>query len=52
MTTLGFVTTGQAPRDDVTPSIVAQLPNDIEIREVGALDAFDSAAAVESALPP
>lgn len=52
MTTLGFVTIGQAPRDDVTPSIVAQLPDDIDVTEVGALDEFDSAAAIESTLPP
>lgn len=50
MTAVGFVTVGQSPRDDVTPDVVAHLPDDVEAVEVGALDAFDSPAAVESEL--
>lgn len=52
MTTIGFVTIGQAPRTDVTPAILEAFPEDIEHVEVGALDEFDSAAAVEAAVGP
>lgn len=52
MTTLGFVTIGQAPRTDVTPDIVEYLPDGIEVVEAGALDEFDSAQEVEEAVGP
>lgn len=52
MTTLGLVTIGQAPRTDVTPDIVEQLPDWMEVVEAGALDEFDSAAAVREAVGP
>lgn len=50
MTSIGMVTVGQAPRDDVTPDVISHLPADAEVTEVGALDAFTSAAAIESEL--
>lgn len=52
MTKLGFVTIGQSPRTDITPDIVEQLPDDVEVVEAGALDEFDSAAAVREAVGP
>lgn len=52
MTAVGFVTVGQSPREDVTPDVLAHLPDGVEAVEVGALDAFDSPAAVESELGP
>lgn len=48
MSRLGFVTVGQAPRTDVTPDIVAQLPDGVDAVEAGALDPFESADEVES----
>lgn len=50
--TIGMVTMGQAPRTDLTPDVVAHLPDGVEVVEVGALDGFDSAAAVEDAIGP
>lgn len=52
MTRLGFVTIGQAPRTDVTPHVVDRLPDDVDTVEVGALDAFETAAEAESAVGP
>lgn len=52
MTTLGLLTIGQAPRDDITPDIVDQLPEDVDVVEAGALDAFDSVEAVREAARP
>lgn len=48
MTSVGLVTIGQAPRDDVTPSIAAQLPEGTEIIEAGALDPFASAEEIRT----
>jgi protein AroM len=50
--TIGLVTIGQTPRSDVTPDIVAHLPEDVTINEVGALDGFDSVDDVEASLGP
>lgn len=50
VTSVGFVTVGQAPRDDVTPDVVSYLPADIDVVEVGALDGLASVAEIESAL--
>ncbi|MDR9382186.1 MAG: AroM family protein [Natronomonas sp.] len=52
MTTLGFVTIGQAPRTDITPDIVDMLPEWVDVVEAGALDGFDSADAVRDAVGP
>ncbi|MFC7326072.1 AroM family protein [Halorubrum rutilum] len=49
MTKLGLLTIGQAPRDDITPDIKAQLPEHVEVIEAGALDRFDSAKEIEEA---
>lgn len=50
--TLGLITIGQAPRTDVTQEIRSCLPDDVDIIEVGALDRFDSAEAIEAAAGP
>ncbi len=42
--TIGMVTIGQAPRDDVVPAMRAFLPDDLRIAERGALDGLDTAA--------
>lgn len=47
MTAIGLVTIGQAPRADITPDIVEYLPDDVRVKEAGALDRFDSAADVK-----
>ncbi|MFC5972973.1 AroM family protein [Halomarina salina] len=52
MTTIGLLTIGHAPRTDVTPDILAQLPDEVDVVEAGALDPFDSAAEVRGALGP
>jgi protein AroM len=52
MTTVGLVTIGQSPRTDITPDIVAQLPDEVDIVEAGALDEFDSAEEVWEAVGP
>lgn len=52
MTTLGLITIGQAPRDDITPDIEAQLPEYVDVTEVGVLDRFNSAEAVKEAAGP
>lgn len=52
MTTLGLITIGQAPRDDITPDIETQLPDHVAVVEAGALDKFDSAEAVREAAGP
>ncbi|MFP9060522.1 AroM family protein [Natrialbaceae archaeon A-chndr2] len=49
---VGFVTIGQAPRTDVTPEILAHFPEDTEVIEVGGLDGYEDAAAVEADLAP
>ncbi|WP_135827660.1 AroM family protein [Halorussus halobius] len=51
-TTVGLVTIGQSPRTDITPDIVDQLPDHIEVVEAGALDEFDSADEVREAVGP
>ena len=38
-----FVTIGQSPRDDILPALRAWLPDDLEIRELGALDGLSPA---------
>lgn len=48
MTSVGLVTIGQAPRDDVTPAIAAQLPESVEIHEAGALDPFETTAEIRT----
>ncbi len=48
MNRLGLVTIGQAPRDDVTPEVLAHFTNTPEVIEVGALDGYEDAAAVEA----
>jgi protein AroM len=50
MTKVGFVTIGQSPRTDITPDIVEQFPDDIDVVEAGALDEFNSAAEVQEAV--
>lgn len=52
MTTVGFVTIGQSPRTDITPDIVDQLPDEIDVVEAGALNEFDSAEEVREAVGP
>lgn len=52
MTTIGLVTIGQSPRTDITPDIVDQLPDGVDVVETGALDKFDSAAEVREAVGP
>lgn len=52
MSKMGFVTIGQSPRTDITPDIVAQLPDEMEVVEAGALDEFDSRAEVKEAVGP
>jgi protein AroM len=52
MTTVGLLTIGQSPRDDVTPDIAGYFPEDVEIMEVGVLDEYDSPDAVEAELGP
>lgn len=52
MSTLGLVTIGQAPRDDVTPELLAQFTEVPEVVEVGALDGYADAAAVEAEFAP
>lgn len=52
MTKMGLVTIGQSPRTDITPDIVEQLPDWMEVVEAGALDEFDSAEAVQEAVGP
>lgn len=48
MSTLGLVTIGQAPRDDVTPEVLEHFKEAPEVLEVGALDGYDDAAAAEA----
>lgn len=36
--TLGLVTIGQAPRDDIVPGMVEYLPSGVDVRQAGALD--------------
>ncbi len=50
--TVGFVTIGQAPRSDVTPEILEHFPEDTDVLEVGGLDDYADAAAVEADLAP
>lgn len=50
--TLGLVTIGQAPRTDVTPHIKSHLPTDVDIREVGALDRFNSTTEIKDVAGP
>lgn len=52
MTKLGFVTIGQSPRTDITPDIVEQLPDEIDVVEAGALDEFNSATEVRETVGP
>lgn len=52
MTTVGFVTIGQSPRTDITPDIVAKLPDEVDVVEVGALDEFASDEEVREAVGP
>lgn len=52
MTKMGLVTIGQSPRTDITPDIVDQLPDELEVVEAGALDEFDSQAEVREAVGP
>lgn len=52
MTTVGFLTIGQAPRDDVTPEVLAHFSEVPDIIEAGALDQYESAQAVEDELSP
>ena len=52
MTTIGLITIGQAPRSDITPDIVEQLPDEIAVVEAGALDRFDSAAEIRETVGP
>ncbi|MGM0592664.1 MAG: AroM family protein, partial [Halobacteriota archaeon] len=49
---VGFVTIGQAPRTDVTPEILEHFPENTEVIEVGGLDGYVDAAAVEAELAP
>jgi protein AroM len=51
-TTVGLVTIGQSPRTDITPDLVEQLPDEIDVVEAGALDKFDSAAEVYDEVGP
>ncbi len=44
LTTVRFVTIGQTPRTDMVPDLVARLPAETVVREVGALDGLDDAA--------
>lgn len=39
---IGMVTIGQSPRDDLTEDFLKNLPNDIEVVQVGALDDLNS----------
>lgn len=52
MTKMGLVTIGQSPRTDITPDIVDQLPDELEVVEAGALDEFGSRAEVREAVGP
>ena len=38
---LGLVTIGQSPRDDVVPQMKPLLPDDLDIRQMGALDSLN-----------
>src|SRR5699024_1326459 len=48
MTAIGFITIGQAPRKDITPDIIKRFPDEVRVKEAGALDRFDSASEVEA----
>jgi protein AroM len=39
---LGLVTIGQSPRDDVMPQMMPYLPDNVDIRQAGALDGLDN----------
>lgn len=41
--TLGLVTIGQAPRDDIVPGMMRYLPDDVNVLQAGALDELEPA---------
>lgn len=40
-TRITFLTIGQTPRSDLVPDLVASLPRDVDVAEIGALDGLD-----------
>ena len=49
---LGLVTIGQSPRDDVMPQMMPFLPDNVDIRQVGALDGLGNDELAELAREP
>lgn len=43
-TRITFLTIGQTPRSDLVPDLVASLPRDVDVAEIGALDGLDDEA--------
>ena len=50
--TLGLVTIGQSPRDDVMPQMMPFLPDDLDVRQMGALDGLTREQILELAPGP